>query len=60
MLRYVNFNTAEVAEVEGFTDDGVVIYSLNSRVRDFPEDDIFDLHNVNSRYRLKMGVRLNF
>ena len=59
-LRYVNFNSAELAEVEGFTDDGTVISSLNSGVTDFPEEDIFDLHNVNSRYRLKMGVRLNF
>ena len=60
VVRYVNFGTFEVVEVEGFTDEGVVQYSLNSNTRSFPEQEIFQLHNINSRYRLKMGVRLNF
>ncbi|MDH3522404.1 MAG: hypothetical protein OES32_02360, partial [Acidobacteriota bacterium] len=60
VLRYVNFNSAELAELEGFTAEGTPIYTLNRRVTDFPENDIFDIHNINSRWRMKMGVRLNF
>lgn len=60
VLRYINFNTFEVVEVEGFTDDGIVMYSLDSDVRNWPDDSIYEIHNINSRYRLKLGVRLNF
>ncbi len=59
VLRYVNFNSVEVVEVEGFADDGTVMYSLQNPVLDFPEG-FFEIHNINSRYRLKTGVRINF
>ncbi|MDY7093019.1 MAG: carboxypeptidase regulatory-like domain-containing protein [Acidobacteriota bacterium] len=57
-VRYVNFNAKEVWEIEGFTDDGTPIISLANITRG--RDDLFEIHNINSRWRAKVGVRYTF
>ncbi len=59
-LRYVNFNSQTLVEVDGLTDDGRPIYNLFREVRDPDNNSIFDLHGINSRWRTKFGVRLSF
>jgi hypothetical protein len=57
-VRYVNFNAKEVWELEGFTDDGTPIITLQNIV--LGRDDLFETHNINSRWRAKVGVRYTF
>ncbi|MEM7354937.1 MAG: hypothetical protein AAF657_29275, partial [Acidobacteriota bacterium] len=58
LVRYVNFNAVEVWELEGFTDGGTPIISLANITRG--QDDLFELHNTNSRWRGKIGIRWSF
>lgn len=57
VLRYANFNSIEVFEVEGFADDGRPIYS--ARI-DLDGSDLWEIHNERSRWRAKLGVRWTF
>ncbi|MCP3957535.1 MAG: TonB-dependent receptor [bacterium] len=58
LVRYVNFNAEEVWELEGFTDAGTPIITLSNVTRG--REDLFDIHNVNSRWRGKIGIRYSF
>lgn len=59
-LRYVAFNSIEILEVEGVTDDGRPIYNLYNVVTDPENNSIYDTHNINSRWRAKIGIRWSF
>lgn len=54
LLRFVNFGTTTVANLEGVTPDGKPIYSLRSL------ETPFEVHNENSRWRAKLGLRWTF
>lgn len=58
LVRFVNFNSQEVWELEGFTAGGTPIISLANITRG--RDELFEIHNVNSRWRAKLGVRYSF
>ncbi len=60
VLRFANFNSVEVVEVEGFTDDGRPIYSLQDVVDDPADNPLFETHSINSRWRAKLGIRWTF
>jgi hypothetical protein len=60
VLRYVNFNTVSPVDFIGTTDDGRPIYDLNNIVLDPENNDRFQKHNINSRWRAKLGARLTF
>ena len=53
-VRFVNFGSWELAELEGFADDGRPIYNINI------PNNLFTTHNINSRWRAKLGVRWSF
>jgi hypothetical protein len=57
-LRYANFSAIEIFELEGFTEDGTPIISLNNVSRGTAP--VFTTHNVNSRWRAKVGIRWSF
>lgn len=74
VLKFANFNAVEPWEIEAIcgettffdpednpctpgVDDGKVALSLRSPVT---EGDLFETHNVNSRWRGKLGVRWTF
>ena len=71
VLRYVNFNSVELVEVEGVCgvfddsacggpeDFGKPVYNLDDVVTD-PDEELFDTHNIRSRWRAKLGVRISF
>ena len=57
-VRYADFNTITPWELEGVTADGRPILSLRNVVRG--TEDLFRIHNVNSRWRGKIGIRYSF
>ncbi len=57
-LKYVNFAAKEAWELEGFTDAGTPIITLQNVARG--TEDLFETHNTNSRWRAKLGVRWTF
>jgi hypothetical protein len=60
LLQYANFNAITPVEYQGTSDDGKPIYRLFGVVTD-PDDNVrYDTHNINSRWRAKLGVRLTF
>ncbi len=60
VLRYVRFNTVGPVDFIGTTADGKPIYDLNSVVSDPENNSIFETHNINSRWRAKLGARVSF
>lgn len=54
LVRFVNFGTVEVADLEGVTPDGRPIYSLSNLSTPYTID------NERSRWRAKLGVRWTF
>lgn len=60
LLRYANFNAVTPARYEGTTEDGKPIYRLFNGVTDPEDNPRFNTHNVRSRWRAKLGVRLTF
>ena len=57
-LRFVNFSALEAWEVEGFTEDGTPIISLNNVA--LGRSDKFQTHSTVSRWRAKLGLRWTF
>ncbi len=60
LLEYANFNTIGVIDFIGTTDDGRPIYSLDREITDPENNPIFETHNINSRWRAKLGARISF
>ncbi len=60
VFRYVRFNTVAPVDFIGTTSDGRPIYELNSVVSDPEDNSIFETHNINSRWRAKLGARVSF
>lgn len=60
LLKYVPFSTVTPVEIEGFTEDGRPRYSLRSVVTDPDNNSIYAIHNIESRWRAKLGLRWNF
>jgi hypothetical protein len=58
LVRYVNFNAKELWELEGFDESGRPIITLANIVRG--RDDLYEIHNTNSRWRGKIGIRYSF
>ena len=58
--RYVRFNAVAPVDFIGTTDDGLPIYELNSVVSDPENNSIYQTHNINSRWRAKLGARVTF
>ncbi len=71
LLRYVNFNAREIWEIEGICgdprdshrncgpgDDGKVVLNLANVTEG--TDDLYEIHNTNSRWRGKIGIRYTF
>lgn len=54
LVRYVNFAATTVANLEGATADGRPIYSLRNI------ETPFEIDNVRSRWRAKLGLRYTF
>jgi len=55
--RYVNFNTVSPVNYHG-VQDGKPIYSLTTQGSD--PDNRFETHNINSRWRARLGLRWSF
>jgi hypothetical protein len=61
VFRYANFEAiSPVAYIGTDAATGKPIYSLNSVVRTPQTVNRFNFHNVNSRWRAKLGVRWSF
>jgi hypothetical protein len=60
LLRFANFNAVDIGEYDGIAADGRPIYQLFGRVTDPANNPLFETHNVRSRWRGKVGVRVNF
>ncbi len=58
LLRYVNFNAVEVWELERPAADGTPRITLSNVARG--TSDLFRIHNTNSRWRGKIGIRYSF
>lgn len=54
LVRFVNFGTTTVANLEGVTADGRPIYSLRST------ETPYSIDNERSRWRAKLGIRWTF
>lgn len=57
-LRFVNFSTVTVAELERIDPDGVPVISLRPVVTN--PDLKYTTHNIRSRWQAKLGVRWSF
>lgn len=55
VLEYVNFNTTDPVDYGGI-EDGKVVYELDQNAM----DESFLIHNVESRWRAKLGLRVSF
>ncbi len=58
LVRYVNFNAVELWELERPASDGTQRITLSNVVRG--TDDLYEIHNTNSRWRGKIGIRYTF
>lgn len=57
VLEYINFNTTDPVNFGGFDDNGRPIYELDTEVT---EGTSFLTHNIESRWRAKLGLRVSF
>ncbi len=61
VLRYVNFNTITPVRFDGIDPEtGNPIYTLFRVVTDPENNPVFQTHNINSRWRAKLGARVSF
>ncbi len=60
LLRFANFNTVTPARYDGVTSDGIPRYTLFGIVTDPENNARFQTHNLNSRWKMKLGVRWTF
>lgn len=60
VLNYVPYGTLSPTGVSIDSKTGKYIYSLNSIVTDPANNAKFDTHNIESRWRAKLGLRLSF
>ncbi len=60
LLRFANFNTVTPATFVGTDPSGVPIYRLANFVTDPANNAKFQTHNLNSRWKMKLGVRWSF
>ena len=58
LVRYAEFNAITPWELEGVTNDGRPILSLRNVARG--TEDLYRIHNTNSRWRGKIGIRYSF
>lgn len=60
VVQYAGFDAVAPVDFIGTSDEGLPIYELNSVVSDPDNNSIFQTHNVNSRWRAKLGLRVSF
>jgi hypothetical protein len=60
VLQYVPFGTLSPTGASVDAATGKYIYSLNGVVTDPTHNSKFDIHNIESRWRAKLGLRLSF
>jgi hypothetical protein len=60
LVRFVEFGTTTPWGYAGINDQGQPIYTLNSIVTDPENNSRFLTHNIASRWRAKLGLRLTF
>jgi hypothetical protein len=60
LLRFAEFNTIDIGEYDGIAADGRPIYQLFGRVTDPENNPLYEIHNIRSRWRGKVGIRFNF
>jgi hypothetical protein len=60
VVQYAGFDAVAPVDFIGTSDEGLPIYELNSVVLDPDNNSIFQTHNVNSRWRAKLGLRVSF
>jgi hypothetical protein len=58
-VYWIQYGTLYPVTYEGVTDDGKPIYELNSVVTD-EDSELWDLDNLRSRWRMRLGVRWTF
>ena len=58
-VQYVPFGTLTPIEYQGVTDDGLPIYELTDIVTD-PDEDLYTIDQLRSRWRMRLGVRWSF
>ena len=59
-VSYAAFNTLTPVSYEGATDDGKPIYSLSRVITDPADNNKYDFHSLQSRWRMKWGIRWTF
>ena len=60
VLYYAPYNDLSPTGVSIDSATGKYIYTLNSTVTDPANNPKFDAHNIESRWRAKLGLRLSF
>ena len=59
-LSYANFNTIDPIGYGGFNDAGKPIYTLDRVITDPDNNNKYDFHSLQSRWRMKWGIRWTF
>jgi len=59
-VQFVSFGTQTPITYEGVTDDGLPIYELRNIVTNPDENPLYQIDNLRSRWRMRLGVRWSF
>ncbi len=59
-VSYAAFNTLSPISYDGITDDGKPIYGLSRVITDPDDNNKYDFHSLQSRWRMKWGIRWSF
>jgi hypothetical protein len=59
IVRYVPYGTVTAARYDGMTEDGLPMYTLYNAVTD-PEGGLYEIDNLRSRWRMRLGLRWSF
>ena len=59
-VSYANFNTLTPISYDGINDAGKPIYELDRVITDPDNNNKYDFHSLQSRWRMKWGIRWTF
>ena len=59
-VSYANFNTLDPVSYDGVNDAGKPIYTLDRVITDPDDNNKYDFHSLQSRWRAKWGIRWTF
>ena len=59
-VSYANFNTLDPVSYDGVNDAGKPIYTLDRVITDPDDNNKYDFHSLQSRWRARWGIRWTF